>query len=80
MTYIINYNLQITMEQYLLYCLILLLNLLKYLDSCCSLSNIFINETPSSHTLIKGENSADINHCLAKPQPIYIKSYFIFLI
>ena len=47
-------------------------------DSYCSQSNISINETPSSHTVIRGENIADIDHCLVTPQPI--KRLFIFFI
>ena len=31
-------------------------------DSYCSPSNISINETPPSHTVIQGENVTDINH------------------
>ena len=49
-----------------------------YHDSYCSPSNISINETPSSHTAIQGENVADIDNCLDTPQPI--KRSFIFII
>ena len=36
-------------------------------DSCCTPSNISVNETPSSHTVIQEENVVDIDHCLATP-------------
>ena len=49
-----------------------------YRDTCNSSSNISINETHSSHTVIQGEHFIDIDQCLSTPKSI--KRYFIFFI
>ena len=48
-------------------------------DSYCSPSNISTNKTPSSHTVIQGENIADIDNCLATPQPIKRLLFSLFI-